>query len=163
MNTSTHTGVPISVTRAIKQRFGDGKWWAEEGTVEALRYATPMGWSYNVSLGLIGFTRKVNDPTSRSIPLMGENPEAKFFSMWKSSSLWMETRLISEVRKSIPLTAGTESLPTQNERSEKGFVPTNELGKTYGPIGRYKLDWIFVRPAELKRPNGNSEESRFVP
>ena len=30
MNTSTHNGVPISVTRALKQRFGSGKWWAEE-------------------------------------------------------------------------------------------------------------------------------------
>jgi len=57
MNTSTHTGVPISVTRALKQRFGNGKWWAEEGTTEALRYATPLGWAYDVSLGLIGFTR----------------------------------------------------------------------------------------------------------
>ena len=28
MNTSTHSGVPISVTRALKQRFGGGKWWA---------------------------------------------------------------------------------------------------------------------------------------
>lgn len=26
MNTSTHTGVPVSVTRALKERFGSGKW-----------------------------------------------------------------------------------------------------------------------------------------
>ena len=163
MNTSTHTGVPISVTRAMKQRFGNGKWWAEEGTVEALRYATPLGWAYNVSLGLIGFTRKVNDPTRRSIPLMGENPEAKFFSMLEKFQFTDGNTFDFRGEKEHSSNGRSGKLANSNERSEKGFVPTNELGKTYGPIGRYKLDWIFVRPAELKRPNGNSEEARFVP
>src|SRR5581483_6425956 len=35
MNTSTHTGVPISVTRALRQRLGNGKWWAEQGASQA--------------------------------------------------------------------------------------------------------------------------------
>ena len=80
MNTSTHDGVPISVTRAMKQRFGSGKWWAEEGATSAIKYTTPFGWAYDLTLGLVGFARKVDDPTRASIPLMGDNPEAKFFS-----------------------------------------------------------------------------------
>jgi endonuclease/exonuclease/phosphatase family metal-dependent hydrolase len=163
MNTSTHTGVPISVTRALKQRFGNGKWWAEEGTTEALRYATPVGWAYDVSLGLIGFTRKVNDPTRRSIPLMGENPEAKFFSMLEKFQFTDGNTFDFRGDKEHSSNGRTGKLANSNERGEKGFVPTNELGKTYGPIGRYKLDWIFVRPTELTRPNRTSEESRFAP
>ena len=163
MNTSTHTGVPISVTRALKQRFGNGKWWAEEGTTEALRYATPLGWAYDVSLGLIGFTRKVNDPTRRSIPLMGENPEAKFFSMLEKFQFTDGNTFDFRGDKEHSSNGRTGRLANSNERGEKGFVPTNELGKTYGPIGRYKLDWIFVRPADLTRPNRTSEESRFAP
>jgi endonuclease/exonuclease/phosphatase family metal-dependent hydrolase len=163
MNTSTHTGVPISVTRALKQRFGNGKWWAEEGTTEALRYATPLGWAYDVSLGLIGFTRKVNDPTRKSIPLMGENPEAKFFSMLEKFQFTDGNTFDFRGDKEHSSNGRTGKLANSNERGEKGFVPTDELGKTYGPIGRYKLDWIFVRPAELTRSNGTSEESRFAP
>src|SRR5260370_1676177 len=53
MNTSTHTGVPITVTRALKKRFGRGKWWAEEGKTEPLRYTTPFGWGYKSSPALI--------------------------------------------------------------------------------------------------------------
>lgn len=163
MNTSTHTGVPISVTRALKQRFGNGKWWAEEGTTEALRYATPMGWIYNVSLGLIGFTRKVNDPTRKSIPLMGENPEAKFFSMLEKFQFTDGNTFDFRGDKEHSYNGRTGKLANSNERGEKGFVATDELGKTYGPIGRYKLDWIFIRPAELKGPNRISEESGFAP
>ena len=163
MNTSTHTGVPISVTRALKQRFGNGKWWAEEGTIEVLRYATPLGWAYNVSLGLIGFTRKVNDPTRKSIPLMGENPEAKFFSMLEKFQFTDGSTFDFRGEKEHSSNGRAGKLANSNERGEKGFVPTNELGKTYGPIGRYKLDWIFIRPPELERSNRIPEESRFVP
>ena len=163
MNTSTHTGVPITVTRALKQRFGNGKWWAEEGTTETLRYATPIGWAYDLSLGLIGFTRKVNDPTRISIPLLGENPEAKFFSMLKTFQFTDGSTFDFRGDKEHSYNGRTGKLANSNERGEKGFLETNELGKTYGPIGHYKLDWIFIRPAGPKRPNRISEESRFAP
>ena len=104
MNTSTHNGVPISVTRALKQRFGSGKWWAEQGASQAARYATQFGWAYNLTLGLVGFARKVDDPTRASIPLAGD--------------------------KEHSYNGRTGRLANSNERGEKGFVPTNELGKT---------------------------------
>ena len=163
MNTSTHTGVPISVTRALKQRFGNGKWWAEEGATEALEYGTPLGWAYNLSLGLIGFTRKIDDPTRRSIPLVGDNPEAKFFAMLEKFRFTDGNAFDFRGDKEHSYNSRTGRLANSNERGEKGFVSTNELGKTYGPVGRYKLDWIFIRPAGLTRPNGTSETSRFVP
>jgi endonuclease/exonuclease/phosphatase family metal-dependent hydrolase len=163
MNTSTHTGVPITVTRALKQRFGNGKWWAEEGTTEVLRYSTPIGWAYDLSFGIIGFTRKVKDPTRMSIPLMGDNPEAKFFSMLEKFRFADGSRFDFSGDKEHSCNGRTGKLANSNERAAKGFLETNELGKTYGPIGRYKLDWIFIRPAGLKRPNRISEESHFVP
>ena len=79
MNTSEHDATLLSVTRALKQRFGSAKWWAEEGAIEGLKHATPFGWAYDASVGLTGFVRNVDDPTVRSIPLVGKNPEAKFF------------------------------------------------------------------------------------
>ena len=55
------------------------------------------------------------------------------------------------------------NLADSNERSEKGFTPTSELGRTFGPIGKYKLDWIFVRPASLTDPHDRTQPYRFAP
>jgi endonuclease/exonuclease/phosphatase family metal-dependent hydrolase len=151
MNTSTHTGVPISVTRALKERFGSGKWWAEEGATNAIKLATPLGWAYDASLGLVGFARKIDDPTRASIPLVGENGEAGFFHTIEHFRF--EDGAMFDVRgdheHSYNGRAG--KFANGNERSEKGFVSTEELARRYGPIGQYKLDWIFVRPAHLTK------------
>jgi endonuclease/exonuclease/phosphatase family metal-dependent hydrolase len=163
MNTSTHTGVPISVTRALKQRLGNGKWWAEQGAIQAVRYTTPFGWAYDVSLGAIGFMRKVDDPTRASIPLLGDNPEAKFFGMLErfrfADGSAFDFR--GDSKRSYKDRTGT--LANSNERSEKGFVPTSELEKTFGPVGQYKLDWMFIRPGSLMKPKGVNDSGRFAP
>ncbi len=153
MNTSTHTGVPISVTRALKEHFGSGKWWAEEGATSAIKYATPFGWAYDLSLGLVGFTRKVDDPTETSIPLLGDNPEAKFFSTIEKFRF--DDGNAFDFRGDAEHSANGRGgrLANSNERSVKGFEATEELSRRFGPVGQYKLDWIFVKPAHLEKPD----------
>ncbi len=155
MNTSTHDGVPISVTRAMKQRFGSGKWWAEEGATSVIKYSTPLGWAYDLSLGLVGFARKVDDPTRASIPLIGDNPEAKFFDILEKFRF--DDGSAFDFRGDSDHSANGRSgkLANSNERSEKGFEATEELSRRFGPIGQYKLDWIFVRPAHLDKRDGH--------
>ena len=152
MNTSTHTGVPMSVTRALKERFGSGKWWAEHGATQALRYTTPFGWAYNLSFGVVGFTRKVEDPTAKSIPLIGDNPEAGFFDAIEDFRF--DDGAAFDFRGDSAHSANGHGgkLANCDERSEKGFVPTEEMARRFGPVGQYKLDWIFVRPAKLYKP-----------
>jgi endonuclease/exonuclease/phosphatase family metal-dependent hydrolase len=154
MNTSTHTGVPISVTRALKERFGSGKWWAEEGATNAIKLATPLGWAYDLTLGLVGFARKMDDPTQVSIPLLGDNPEARFFSTLEKFRF--DDGSAFDFRGDAEHSANGHGgrLANSNERSLKGFEPTEELGRRFGPVGEYKLDWIFVRPAHLEKPDG---------
>jgi endonuclease/exonuclease/phosphatase family metal-dependent hydrolase len=161
MNTSTHTGVPISVTRALKQRFGSGKWWAEEGATSALKYGTPFGWAYDLTLGLVGFARKVQDPTETSIPLIGDNPEAKFFNTLEHFRF--DDGSAFDFRGDPEHSANGRGgrLANSNERGPKGFEATEELARRFGPIGEYKLDWIFVRPAHLDQPDDESEFSAF--
>jgi endonuclease/exonuclease/phosphatase family metal-dependent hydrolase len=153
MNTSTHTGVPISVTRALKQRFGSGKWWAEEGATTAVKYTTPFGWAYDLSLGLVGFARKVDDPTRANIPIVGDNPEAKFFGTLEKFRFDDDTGFDFRGDSDHSANGHGGKLANSNERSLKGFEPTEELSRGFGPIGQYKLDWIFVRPAHLVKPD----------
>jgi endonuclease/exonuclease/phosphatase family metal-dependent hydrolase len=163
MNTSTHSAAPVSVTRALKQRFGSAKWWAEEGATEAIKRATPFGWAYDISHGLIGFARGVDDPTVRSIPLVGKNPEAAFFTRLEQFRFADQNSFDFRGDKKRSSNGRPGNLANSNERGEKGFAPTSELGRTYGPIGRFKLDWIFVRPARLIDPHSGKESYRFAP
>ena len=163
MNTSTHTGVPISVTRALKQRFGDAKWWAEQGAAAAARYTTPFGWAYTASVGTVGLLRKVDDPTRASIPLVGDNPEAKFFRMLADFRFADGGAFDFRGDKDCSSNDRDGTLANSNERSEKGFVPTSELGKSFGLVGQYKLDWMFIRPPNLNKPKGKHEPERFAP
>jgi hypothetical protein len=163
MNTSTHNAGPINVTRALKQRFGSGKWWAEDAAPEVLMRTTPFGWAYDVSHRLIGFARAVDDPTVRSIPLLDRNPEAAFFTTMEKFRFTDGNAFDFRGEKERTSNGRTGNLADSNERGEKGFVPTNELGRTFGPIGKYKLDWIFVRPAKLTDPHGINQPHRFAP
>ncbi len=56
-----------------------------------------------------------------------------------------------------------EMIACVKQRSEKGFVATNELGKTFGPVGQYKLDWMFIRPPSLKKSKGIDDSGIFAP
>jgi hypothetical protein len=163
MNTSTHDAAPISVMRALKQRFGSGRWWAEEGVTEAVRHTTPFGWAYDASLGLIGFARKVDDPTVRSLPLISKNPEAAFFDTLEKFRFADGNSFDFRGTQARALNGRAGKLADSNERGEKGFVPTSELGRSYGPIGKFKLDWIFVRPASLTDPHDTKQPYRFAP
>jgi endonuclease/exonuclease/phosphatase family metal-dependent hydrolase len=163
MNTSTHDGVPMSVTRILKDHFGSGKWWIEQGATNAIKYTTPYGLATSVTGGAIAFTRSIDDPTEKSIPLIGKNPEAKFFDTLEKFRFedGGSFDFSGEPYRSSNGRAG--KLANSNERHEKGFVPTNELGKKYGPIGEYKLDWFFVKPAKLSDAPGASKFYAFTP
>ena len=163
MNTSTHDAAPISLTRAMKQRFGSGKWWAESAAPEMLSRTTPFGWIYEVSRRLIGFARTVDDPTVGSEPLFGRNPEAAFFKTLEHFRFGDGKVFDFRGDKQHSSNGRAGNLADSNERAEKGFVPTNELGRTFGPVGKFKLDWIFVRPAKLTNPHDKKQSYQFAP
>jgi endonuclease/exonuclease/phosphatase family metal-dependent hydrolase len=163
MNTSTHNGLPMSFTRVIKERISSAEWWAEHGVSQAIEQATPFGWIYGLSAGVAGFAHQIHDPTTAGIPLICDNPEQKFFSTLEEFRFadggCFDFR--GDARHSLNNRAGR--LANSNERARKGFVPTQELQRTYGPIGTYKLNWIFVRPAALTKPCDAEQSYRFSP
>jgi hypothetical protein len=147
----------------LKDRFGSGKWWAEEGVMNVIAYTTPYGLAATASKTLLGFVRSVDDPTEKSIPVIGRNPEAEFFSTLEDFRFQDGGRFdfSGETERSSNGQAG--KLSNSNERAEKGFVPTNELGQKFGPVGQFKLDWIFVKPGKLSDSPGASTAYVFTP
>jgi endonuclease/exonuclease/phosphatase family metal-dependent hydrolase len=163
MNTSAHDGIPTTVGRMFKDRFGSGKWWAEEGIVNAINYATPYGLAATASKTVIGYIRSVDDPTEKSIPMIGTNPEAKFFTTLDDFRFEDGGRFDFSGEAERSSNGRSGKLANSNERAEKGFVPTNELAKRFGPVGQFKLDWIFVKPGKLSDSPGPNTSYAFTP
>ncbi len=159
MNTSTKDTTPTSIGREIKKRFGSGQFWMRQG----LKYATGVGLMLDVVLGGVGFGRAQADPTVRHIRVVATNPEAKFFDVLErfrfSDGGAFDFR--GDSKRSANGRRGT--LANSNERGRKGFVTTYEVTRTIGPVGRFKLDWIFVKPPTLTSPRDRNQSYRFAP
>jgi len=163
MNTSDQDGAPITVGRLFKQHFGSAKWWASEGVSEAVSYTTPFGLFYQATVGTTGFARKLEDPTERSVPIIADNPEAKFFDLVEHFRFADGTAFDFRGDRRRTANGRGGRLADSNERALKGFEPTEELGRHYGPVGKYKLDWIFVKPGGLQEPDQHHGPLRFAP
>jgi hypothetical protein len=158
MNTSTHDGTPLSLKRAIKNRLGSKSFWARQ-TLELVT-GTKLP-----SLLLTGMNtyRTQADPTVRDIPLVAKNPEADFFGTLKyfrfSDGNSFDFR--GEPDRSI----GNKDGPfaNSNQRGDKGFITTFEVERTIAFVGKFKIDWIFVKPPSLTDPYAKNEPHRFAP
>jgi hypothetical protein len=120
------------------------------------------GFAATASKTVVGFVRSVDDPTEKSIPIMGTNPEAKFFTTLEDFRFDDGGRFDFSGETERSSNGRSGKLSNSNERAEKGFLPTNELGQKFGPIGQFKLDWIFVKPAKLSDSPGASTSLHHV-
>jgi endonuclease/exonuclease/phosphatase family metal-dependent hydrolase len=163
MNTSDQDATPVTVGRLFRRHFGNAKWWASEGVKNGVSYTTPFGWLYQAIVGTTGFARKLEDPTGRSIPIIAQNSEANFFEVVERFRFDDGTTFDFRGDRSRTANGHGGRLADSNERGLKGFEPTEELNRHYGPVGKYKLDWFFVKPAGLERPDDPEGPLRFAP
>lgn len=142
MNTSGQDLAPSSIVRELKKRFGNPKFWIKTG----MKYAFGLGLVEDVILGGITFGRNHNDPTVGHVPFLLPNPERKFFT--DLEKFRFDDGGVFDFRgekdRSAERRSGT--LSNSNERGFKGFVTTYRVNRPVKFIGKYKLDWIFVKP-----------------
>lgn len=56
-----------------------------------------------------------------------------------------------------------DPLANSNERGDKGFVTSFEVERTIAFVGKFKLDWFFVKPVSLTEPYAKDQAHRFAP
>ncbi len=157
MNTSGSDSTPTSFQREVKKRMGSTSFWVGQG----IKYATGVGLIYDVTLGAVKYQRTRKDPTVKSIKFVSENPEEKFFTTLKNYRFADGGAFDFRGTKEYSLGGNHGTLSNSNERSDKGFVSTWEMkGKITIP---FKLDWLFVKPADLREPGDNAESHQFAP
>ncbi len=158
MNTSTHDSTPTSVPRELKKRLGSKSFWLKQG----LGILTGIKLPTLLLTGLNTYRRQA-DPTVRNIPLVASNPEAEFFDHLKDFRFADETAFDFRGERDRSIGAKDDPLANSNQRGDKGFITTYEVERTIGFVGRFKLDWIFVKPPSLTEPYGEEEPHRFAP
>jgi endonuclease/exonuclease/phosphatase family metal-dependent hydrolase len=141
MNTTGADGSVISITSYALKKMNDPAFWATKG----IKYATGVGFAMDIASFTFKTTKFQGDPTASGVPFLAANPEQKLFKDLGNYRFEDGTRV--DFRGDAELSAnGREgTLSNSNERAGKGFVTTFELPRTFGAVGTFKLDWIFVK------------------
>ncbi len=147
MNTSTSDLTPTSFTRELTKRFGSPKFWIKRG----ISMIFGIGFLENFALTAITFGRTHADPTVKSIPYISPNPERKFFRTLEKFRFADGGAF--DFRGDAARSSGRKGkrLSNSNERGKFGFITTYQVKRPIGFIGKYKLDWIFVKPANPEK------------
>ena len=158
MNTSVRDESPISLRQQVLGRLGSTVFWTGVG----IKYLTGVGLLYDLASNAANYLKNHDDPTARHIPFVAPNPEKELFEMLEDfrfdDGYAFDFR--GDRERTINGTSGT--LANSNQRDNVGFAVTFQFDRPIGPIGKFKLDWIFVK-SYLDRPRDSTATYRFAP
>ncbi len=157
-NTTGTDASPTSIKKEVLRRVKDPEYIAKQ----AILSLTPLTVAHNFIIGAASALRNFKDPTTRDIPIIFPNKERELFEVIEdfrfNDGFAFDIR--GETSRSYGHKIGLFS--NSNERGIKGFKPTFELEKNLG-FAKYKLDWFFVKPLNLKEPNDKKGSYAFAP
>jgi endonuclease/exonuclease/phosphatase family metal-dependent hydrolase len=158
LNTTGTDNAPTSIRREILNRVKNYEFWV----MQALKWGTPASLPLAV-LTPANYFKNYLDPTATHLPVVGSNKESKLFRRMEQFR-FADRRAFDfrgEEGRNLHQKAGT--LANSNQRARKGFVPTFTLKRDFGGlVGRYKLDWILVKPF-IPKPRGEGMSFEFAP
>jgi len=159
MNTSSSDLTPTSIRRELAKRFGKPGYWIRKG----IGYMLGFGLIEDTILDGLTFWRNQSDPTVRHIPILMPNSERKFFSTLEAFRFADGGAFDFRGDENRSHRRRDKTLANSNERGGKGFVNTYQVTRPIKFVGKHKLDWIFVKPADLKNPTDIQGSYRFAP
>ncbi|MFZ5802079.1 MAG: endonuclease/exonuclease/phosphatase family protein [Candidatus Omnitrophota bacterium] len=149
---------PTSVQRVIKRTAKNPTTWFNA----AVSYVTPYGLAINTTRGVSNRTKNLNDPFAADVKVVAPNPLKPMFSMIRefrfSDGKVFDFR--GDAARSVEGRKGL--LSNSNQRGLKGFRTTFSVRRPIGIIGKYRLDWVFVK-SYLYDPTDTSATYKFAP
>jgi endonuclease/exonuclease/phosphatase family metal-dependent hydrolase len=158
MNTSTHDSTPVSLERLLKNRIGSKSYWLKQGLGILTGIKLP-----SLLLSGLNTYRMQADPTVRSIPLVASNPEGEFFERLKTFRFTDGNAFDFRGERERSVDGKTGPLANSNQRGDKGFITTSEVERTIAFVGKFNVDWVFVKPPGLTDPNAKEQPHLFAP
>ncbi len=158
LNTTGADGTPTSIRREIMERVKNYEFWV----TQALKWASPVSLPL-LALSPARYFKNYLDPTSIHIPIIAGNNEARLFRHIERFRFTDNRAFDFRGETERTLRRRGKTLADSNQRAAKGFVPTFAMKRDFGGlVGRYKLDWFFVKPF-IPRPRGRGMSYRFAP
>jgi endonuclease/exonuclease/phosphatase family metal-dependent hydrolase len=158
LNTTGSDGTPTSIRREILNRVKNYEFWV----TQALRWGTPASLPLAV-LTPVKYFKNYLDPTATHLPVIGANKEAILFRHIEQFRFVDQKAFDFRGETEHNLHEKSGTLANSNQRARKGFEPTFMLKRDFGGlVGRYKLDWFFVKPY-IQRPRGDGMSFEFAP
>ena len=139
-NTTISDGSPTSVKKEVLKRITDPEFIARNAIMTML----PLSYVVNISSLTGNFVRKYTDPTVKNIPVIAPNKERSFFNTLRKFTFNDGYQFDFRGEKNRTRKGENGLIAQSNERQYKGFVPTYVFERPL-VLGRYKLDWIFVK------------------
>jgi endonuclease/exonuclease/phosphatase family metal-dependent hydrolase len=158
LNTTSTDAAPTSVRRELSKRVKNPKFWAGQ----AIKWFNPVSLPALVTMPT-NYFRNYLDPTTAHVPFLAPSRESALFTLIERFRF--ADGYAFDFRGDAERTADgrTGTLANSNQRGAKGFQHTFALQRDYfGLVGRYKLDWIFVK-AFARSPKDPAQSYRFAP
>ncbi len=141
LNTTGGDSESFRLEKHLYKKYTEADTWVNMG----VKYATGVGLGYDVFRWGFKFTKNVSDPTIASVPFVAPNKERNFFKKLEQFRFEDGTSFDFRGDQSRTVDGRGGTLGNSNQRASKGFVHTYEFVISLGVIGRYKLDWVFVK------------------
>jgi endonuclease/exonuclease/phosphatase family metal-dependent hydrolase len=158
MNTTGQDGSVLNIKSALLKKLNDPSYWATQG----VKYATGAGLIMDAASFGFKTAKFQADPTASGVPLLAANPEQGLFKALNKDRFEDGTRIDFRGDAALSVNGRAGTLGDSNERASKGFVTTFALPRTLGAVGKFRLDWIFVK-ANLKEDPGTPDSWHFAP
>jgi endonuclease/exonuclease/phosphatase family metal-dependent hydrolase len=158
LNTTGSDGTPTSIRREILNRVKNYEFWV----TQALKWGTPASLPLTI-ITPVKYFKNYLDPTSVHFPVFAANKESILFRHVERFRFADQNAFDFRGELERSLNDKERTLGNSNERALKGFTPTFVLKRDFGGlVGRYKLDWFFVKPF-IPRPRGEGMSYEFAP
>ena len=141
-NTTSSDGSPTSIKRELHKRLEDPQFIAKQ----ILYYAVPYSFAVSTADAVSTALRVYKNPAVANIPVISPNKERKLFLALQNFKFTDGGKFDFSGNKYKSSNGRNHLLANSNQRDLRGFTPTFIFQRPFF-IGKYKLDWIFVKPS----------------
>lgn len=150
---------PTSAKRVIVRTAKNPETWASVGTTVLI----PGALAVNTTRVTAKYTKNFNDPFAFNLPVLLPNPLKPMFKMIEDYRFSDGTSFDFRGGKDRSINHKKGKLANSNERGTKGFRTTFSVKRPLGFIGKYRLDWFFIRSGRLKNPQDSKASYWLAP
>ena len=158
LNTTGGNGEAFKLERELYNKYTT----ADTYVNSAIQTATGLGLAYDVLRIGFRFSNNVSDPTVRGIRFFASNKEHGLFDAVEDFRFDDGTVFDFRGERERTVNDRDGTLANSNQRAVKGFAHTYTFVISGGVIGKYKLDWMFVK-SRLRDPRDEDGPRALAP